>query len=984
MKSANLLKMIVLPVLLLLATAVMAQQPVKVTGRVTDAKDGTGLSGASVIVKGTSNGTSTDANGNFTITAPQNATLVITSVGFGTREAVVTGQNVNIGLSTTASAQLNEVVVVGYGTSRKKDLTGSVALVTAKDFVKGPITTPDQLIAGKVAGVQITPNGGSPGSGSRIRIRGGTSLNASNDPLIVIDGVPVDNNGISGAANALSLINPNDIESFNILKDASSAAIYGSRAANGVILITTKRGRKGDKLRVSFSTLNSLSAARGKVDVLNADQFRKLVNDKGSAADKALLTDASTDWQNQIYHTAFATDNNLSLSGGLKWLPYRLSLNYLNQDGILKRDNLQRNSVSLNLSPKFFKDHLSVSVNTKYAYSNTFFANQGAIGSSVYFDPTKPIAPLKAGDAFSYFEWQKNPGEINTLGPKNPVGLLNQREDKSNVNRFIGNIQLDYKFHFLPELRANLNLGYDYSKGNGNIFVPANAAADFTRGGRKNQYEQTKNNKLLEFYLNYTKDIKAIRSRVDVTAGYTWQDWLTKSPSFADLRADGSVYKPSGINFETQNTLVSFFGRLNYSLLDRYLLTATLRRDGSSRFSPATRWGNFPSLAFAWKIIDEPFLKGSNIFSDLKIRLGWGVTGQQDGIGDYSYQPVITYGDSAARYQFGNNYYTVARPEGYVANLKWEQTEARNIGIDLGFIENRLTLSADYYNKTTKDLLAVVPAPAGTNFTNEILTNVGSIKNEGLEFTLGLNPIRKRNFSLDFGFNFTYILKNDITKLQLVNDPKFLGTEVGSSGFNNVQIHTVGYRPYTFFLYKQVYDKVGGSPIEGVYEDRNRDGQINSLDKYWGKNPESKAYLGFTASTTYKKVSAGFVLRGSIGNYMYNAVKANSGILDNIFTNQGYLNNGVSEVLVSGFKSRQTWSDYYLENASFLRMDNAYVTYNVGRVLRGAANLRVNASVQNVFVITKYSGLDPEIAGGIDNSIYPRPRMYALGLNFDF
>jgi iron complex outermembrane receptor protein len=981
MISTNLLKRILLPFLLLFSAAVMGQQNVKVTGRVTDAKDGSGLAGVSIIVKGTNNGASTDASGNFSLNAPLNSTLVISSVGFGTKEIIVTGGDASVSLSATASSQLNEVVVVGYGTMKKKDLTGSVALVTTKDFVKGPITTPDQLIAGKVAGVQITPNGGSPGSGSRIRIRGGTSLNASNDPLIVIDGVPVDNNGISGSPNPLSLINPNDIESFNILKDASAAAIYGSRAANGVILITTKRGRKGDKLRVSFSTLNSLSKNRGQSDILSADEFRALVAAKGSATDKAMVSQYTTDWQDKIYQTAFATDNNISFSGGIGNLPYRLSLSYLNQDGVLKTDNLIRKSASLNLSPKFLDDHLSVTVNTKYTNASSHFADQGAIGSAVAFDPTKDIF---AADTFQFYQWQTSPGQLNQLAPKNPMGLLRQRDDISDVNRFIGNIQLDYKMHFLPELRANLNLGMDHSEGSGTIYVPANAASSYTRGGVNNRYEQKKDNKLLEFYLNYTKDLKSIRSRVDATAGYTWQDWVTKAPSFPDRRADGSVYKPAGIDFQTQNTLVSFFGRLNYSLMDRYMVTATFRRDGSSRFGPDNRWGNFPSAAFAWKIIDEPFMKGTKFFSDLKLRLGWGITGQQDGIGDYSYQPVITYGDSAARYQFGQNYYTVARPEGYDANLKWEETESRNIGLDLGIIENRVTLSVDYYNKTTKDLLATVPAPAGTNFTNEILTNVGTIDNQGLEFTLGLNPIRTRSFSLEFGANFTYIIQNEITKLQLVNDPKFLGTEVGSTGFNNVQIHSVGYRPFTYFLYKQVYDKVTGLPIEGLYEDKNRDGQINAQDKYWMKNPESKAYFGFTTNATYKKLSAGFVLRGSIGNYMYNAVASGQGILDQVFTNQNYLNNANRDVLVTNFKTRQTWSDYYLQNASFLRMDNAYITYSVGKVFKGAANLRINGSVQNVFVITEYDGLDPEIAGGIDGSIYPRPRMYALGFNFEF
>lgn len=804
--------------------------------------------------------------------------------------------------------------------------------------------------------------------------------------------MPVDNNGISGSPNPLSLINPNDIESFNILKDASAAAIYGSRAANGVILITTKRGRKGDKLRANFTTLNSVSVKRGEADVLTADEFKAFVKANGKAGDIALLGKQTTDWQSKIYHPAFASDNNLSFTGGLKSIPYRLSLGFLNQDGILKTDNLQRTNVSLNLSPKFLSDHLSVNINTKYSNSQSHFADGGAIGAAVGFDPTQNIF---ADGTFGFFQWMTGPDQLNSNGPKNPLGLIRQQDNNSNVNRFIGNLQLDYKFHFLPELRANLNLGYDYSKGSGTIFIPANAATSFTRvaldpadkskGGVNNEYEQEKKNKLLEFYLNYTKEVKAISSRIDLTAGYSWQDWLTTAPSFPDRLANGAIAQKAGLPFQTQNTLVSFFGRLNYALMDRYLITATMRRDGSSRFGPDYRWGNFPSAAFAWKIIDEPFMKGSKIFSDLKVRIGWGITGQQDGIADYGYQPNINYGDSAARYQFGNQFYTIARPDGFVASLKWEETESKNIGLDFGFIDNRFTLSADYYMKETSDLLAVVPTAAGTNFTNEVLTNIGTISNKGLEFTLGINPIRTKNFSLDLGFNYTQIIENDITKLQLVNDPKYLGAVTGAAGgFNTVQINSVGYRPRTFFLYKQVYDKTTGKPIEGLYEDKNRDGIINDLDKYWTKNAEPKAYMGFTASATYKKLTGGFVLRSSVGNYMYNDVKAGRGTINSALTNLGFLNNPNREVLKSGFVKQQTWSDYYLENASFVRMDNAYLTYSVGKVFHNKANLRLNASCQNVFVITKYDGLDPEIADGIDQSIYPRPRMYALGINLDF
>ncbi|HEY0355355.1 MAG TPA: TonB-dependent receptor [Flavisolibacter sp.] len=538
--------------------------------------------------------------------------------------------------------------------------------------------------------------------------------------------------------------------------------------------------------------------------------------------------------------------------------------------------------------------------------------------------------------------------------------------------------------HFLPDLHANLNLGYDKSHGEGTIFVPATAAAEFNRGGSNNQYEQDKTNKLFESFLTYGKDIADIKSRIDVVAGYSYQDWETISPSFPDRRANGTVYEPASQDFQTQNTLLSFYGRLNYSIMSKYLLTATMRRDGSSRFSEQNRWGNFPSAALAWNMKEESFLKNSHTFSALKLRLGWGITGQQDIGSDYAYQPNFFYGDSAAQYQFGPNYYVVVRPQAYDENLRWEETESRNIGLDLGFIENRLNLTLDYYDKSTKDLLAVVPAPAGTNFSNELLTNVGSIKNRGFELGVNTVPVRNRKFTLDVNYNLTYIIQNEITKLQLVKDPTYLGADVGGIGLNGtVQKHTVGYRPNTFFLWKQVYDQ-NGKPIEGLYDDRNRDGVINDLDKYWVHNPEPKVYMGFSTNAAFGKFNAGFSMRANFGNYMYNNVNAGNAIWEGVSTGQNYLSNVPVEILNSNFTKRQSWSDYWLENASFLRMDNVYLNYNVGRVANSKANLRLNLNVQNVFVITKYSGLDPEMSGGIDGTVYPRPRMYALGINLDF
>ena len=1023
MNLRKLLYSIGVPVLLLFSLAGFAQDKV-ITGKVTDST-GKGIPGVSVSVKGQpSRGTTTIENGNYSLSVPANATtLVFSSVGYGYREVNISGATANITLATT-SGSLNEVVVIGYGTTRKKDLTGSVTAITSKDFNKGAITTPEQLIAGKVAGVQITSNGGAPGSGSTIRIRGGASLNASNNPLIVIDGVPVDNGGISGAANPLSLINPNDIESFNILKDASATAIYGSRASNGVIIITTKKGKSG-KAKFNFTSQNSLSTLPKEADVLSPSEFRAYVNAHGTPAQIALMGKSSTNWQDEIYDNAFSTDNNISVAGSYKKLPYRVSFGYLNQDGILRTGNLNRKSASVTLNPLLFNNHLKIDLNLKGSINNTRFADEGAIGNAVRFDPTQPVttnSPRFGG----YFEWldPNSTTGLRKLSPLNPVGLLEQRQDKSEVKRSIGNIQFDYKLHFFPDLHVNVNLGYDVSKGEGTIFIPDSAASSYKRspdakhGGVRNEYLQKKSNTLLETYLNYVKDIKSINSRIDVIAGYSYQDFLTtvynarKDPngrlyqkadrsldtiattgqrytSFSDRTTDGFLISFPTFPFDKpENRLISFFGRVNYSYKNKYLITGTLRRDGSSRFSEDNRWGLFPSAAFAWKIKEEDFLKRSNTLSDLKLRIGYGETGQQDGIANYDYIPRYSISNGQAQYQFGSAYYDMYRPSGYNPNLKWEQTATYNVGLDYGFLNNRITGTVDVYLKKTSDLLSVVDQPAGTNFSNKILANIGNMENRGIEFTVNAQPVRSRSFTWDLGFNITYN-KNEITKLTFATDPKFPGNLVGgiAGGVGStVQIHSVGYSKSSFYVYQQIYDK-NGKPIEGLFEDRNRDGLINVDDLYRYKSPDPKVFLGAFSNFSYKKWDGGFSLRANIDNYMYNNRFSNTGVQRNIIDPLGFLANGSRSLLETNFTGsgdKYLLSDYYVENASFLRMDNINIGYNAGEIISKNTNLRIGANVQNVFTVTKYKGLDPEVSGGIDNNFYPRPRVYNLSLNFNF
>ena len=975
-----------------------------VTGKVTSSKDGSPVANASVLEKGTGRGTNTDAAGSFSVSVSgNNAVLVISSVGFGTLEVSVGTQN-NLSVSLTESnANLNEVVVVGYGTARKRDLTGAVATISSKDFVKGALQTPEQLIAGKVAGVQISTNSGAPGAGSRIRIRGGASLNASNDPLLVIDGVPVDNAGIGGSVNPLNMINPNDIETFTILKDPSAAAIYGSRASNGVILITTKKGSQG-QLKFNVNAQTFLQTPSSRVDVLGGEDIRRIVTEKGTAADVAKLGNVNTDWQDVIYTRALAQDVNLSASGAaLKGkLPFRVSGGYLNQDGILKTSNFQRQTIGINLSPRLLNNNLKVDVNIKGARTANRFADEGAIGSAIAFDPTKPVysGSPRFGGFFTYINNGASGAPPADLSPANPLGLLEMRDDRSNVLRSIGNLQLDYNMPFIKGLRANLNLGYDVQRGEGTVVVPDSAASTYRRwdiaenpfkvnhyGGVNNQYVSARRNLLMDFYLNYVKDVKALASRFDIMAGTGYQDFLFSSRNFADYRFDGSMRpntEPQFSTSESQYTLISYYGRMNWTIADKYVLTGTVRTDGTSRFNANNRWGIFPSAAFAWKINDEGFLKNSKVVSNLKFRAGWGITGQQDGIDFYGYLPRYSLGNNSAQYQFGNEFVTMFRPSAYDPNLRWETTQNINLALDFGFFDNRINGSVDVFQRKTEDLLSVVPIALGTNFSNQLLTNVGNIESKGIEFTLNLNPIRTNKINWEIGGNFTYI-DPKITNLLLNPDPSFKGNPVGgiSGGTGNtIQIHSVGHRPNTFYVRKQVYN-ANGKPIEGLYEDLNRDGVINDNDLYRYQAPDPRMFLGLFSNLSVGKWSGGFVARINLGNYIYNNLESNNGVLRQVMNPLGWIGNASADYLRTGFANNQYFSDYYIQNASFFRMDNINIGYDAGEVFKNI-RMRLYGNVQNAFVITKYTGLDPEVNGGIDNQMYPRPRTFVFGVNLDF
>lgn len=967
---------------------------VPVSGRILDAK-GQGIPGATVLVKGTANGTSSNVDGSFLINAPTGSTLVISFVGYTNQEIAVTGSTtgVSVVLRENATA-LSEAVVIGYGTQRRQDVTGALTTISSREFVQGQVTSPEQLIQGKVAGVQITTEGGAPGSSATIRIRGGSSLNASNDPLIVIDGVPVDNSGITGAANALSLINPNDIDTYTVLKDASATAIYGSRASNGVILITTKKGLAGEKLTVSVNSQASVARRYNSLPALSADEFRATVA-RIAPAKVGQLGAANTNWQNEIFRTAYTYDNTVSLAGALGKLPFRASYGNLNQQGILLTNNLVRNTGSLSLSPVLLNNHLRLNLNVKGSWIDNNFADRGAIGAASSFDPTQPVTGGEVAYG-GYFEYLQGNGTPQQNVPRNPVAQLQLRRDRSTVKRSIGNLQLDYSLPFLPDLHANVNVGYDVTRSNGTNLVDARSAGTYfntaldptnttSRGGFSSLYSQNRDNKLLEAYLNYSKQLGS--NRVELLAGYSYQDFVTNAPAYPTYLADMSLYQLAGIPFRTQYTIISFYGRVNYTFKDRYLFTGTLRDDASSRFPTDNRHALFPAASLAWRVKDEAFLKNSRTLSDLKLRVGYGITGQQDvagTAGDYPYLQRYVINTPTAQVQLGSQFFTPYSPQGYNRNLKWEQTTTYNAGVDVGFLDGRLTASVDAYYRKTKDLLAQVPIPQLINFTNILLSNVGSLDNKGVEVNLNAVPVKSEHWNWSVNANGTYN-KNRI--LSLGNQvPGFAGLEyggiTGGTG-TSVGIYSIGAPSSSFYVYQQVYG-ADGRPLDGVYVDANGDGKVDSNDRRIYQQFAPKYIFGFSSNLSYDRLSLAFTLRSTLGNYVYNNIDSNAGNYQGLITSSTFLSNVTRDANNTRFATAtqdRYSSDYYVQNGSFLRMENVTLGYNVGTLFNNKGSLRLTAAVQNVFLVTKYKGLDPEIANGIDNNIYPRPRSFTFGLN---
>ena len=957
-----------------------------IKGEVTDAQNGEALIGATVMVEGEKGGTVTDFDGNFSLQVSSSAKKIkVSYIGYIDKVLSIS-DNMKVKLESDSKA-LADVVVIGYGTARKSDLTGSVATVKSKDFNKGLVSSPEQLINGKVSGVQIMSNSGSASAGSTIRVRGGASLNASNDPLIVLDGVPLEQGGISGnSSNFLSMINPSDIESMTVLKDASSTAIYGSRASNGVIIITTKKGQQG-AVKVNFNTTNSMQTRAQMVDMLSRDEFVNVINQFGTDNQKSLLGTANTDWNDEVYRTAFGTDNNLSVSGSIdKWLPFRVSVGYYNQSGLVRKDNVERWTGNVVLTPSFFQDHLKLTINAKGTLNNNSFNNGGAVWAAATFNPTIPV--YSGNDKYGgYNEALDADGYPVNAGVRNPRGLVDLYDSKSKVSRFIGSMDVDYKVHFLPDLKLHATVGADYAKGDGTIHVPVYAAQSYNKdeslGGSDYKYGPQKNeNRLLTLYANYAKYFEDIKSNVDLTAGYDYQYWKSTTPLYYTKSAAGtnlSTVKAS----DYRHVMLSYYGRINYSFDGKYLLTATVRRDASSRFSKDTRWGTFPSVALGWTLTEEPWLKNQKVLSNLKLRASYGVTGQQEGIGNYNYLPVYTSSVTGAEAFINGQYINTYRPEAYVSDLKWETTTSWNFGLDFGFLDGRIGGAIDFYTRKTKDLLASVPTAAGTNFSKTILTNVGNVDSKGIEVSLNATPIQTKDWEWNLSYNFTW-QNMKVKNLSLTKGGSQTNVKVGPSiDAYQFQVLSEGYEPYMFYVYHQLYGSKTGKPIEGAYADLNNDGEINDADLYRYHSPAPKYIMGLSTSLRYKQLTLGMSFRANIDNYVYNGMGMSTGAFETVSYNNSQLNNLNTSFLKTGFKSRQYLSDYYVENASFLKLDNLSLSYNVGKINKWAS-LTVSAMVQNVFTITGYSGTDPEVPNGMDNSFYPRPRTYSVSLGLQF
>ena len=1010
----------------IMGVSVFAQGGYEVKGVVVDAIGP--VIGATVIEQGTANGTSTGLDGDYILTVSSaNAVVEVSCIGYATQTFVASQLPATVTLLEDTTF-LDEVVVIGYGTVKKEDMTGSITAIKSEELNRGAMVSTQDMLKGKVPGLLITPGDGGPGSGSTIRIRGAASLNASNDPLIVIDGVPIAREGGYGMSNPLDMINPNDIESFTVLKDASSAAIYGSRASNGVILITTKKG-KGNKPQVSYSGSVSVQQNSKKLQVMNPTEFREFIKDTygiywegdqlmgdtstpaGKAIASRLSKDSNVDYQDIIFQAAITHDHNVSVSGNVSdRMPYRASIGYTDQMGTLKGSTYDKGTLDISLSPNFFDKHLTLNLNAKGVYTYQNYADSGVVGNAAFFNPTQ--APYFYNEDGSidydtcngYFNYGTGRGENftpNTLLGVGPMSQLYDRISYGSSRRLIASAGVDYKVHGFESLRFNVTASTDisdYNNKNGSVVGSYQAWSDTeNRGiGQYSKEWQLRRSSALEAYANYNETWGI--HNLDVMAGYSWQHFYGANRSISYFNEtdeiklnDGETAEGRYPKWQWESYLVSFYGRINYSIASKYLFTFSLRNDGSSRFSPATRWGLFPSGAFAWNAKSEDFLKDVKELSQLKVRLSAGMTGQQDGIGEYAH--LSRYGlstDVYKQYYMGSNgFQFMWTPGAYDPNIKWETTTTYNVGVDFGFFGDRITGNVDAYLRNTNDLLNEVMTPMGSNFGNKVLTNVGSMQNKGVEFAFNFIPVQTNDWHLSIGVNGT-VSDTKITKLNATDiDGYYINTSGISHGTGSyIGRHQVGYAPYSFWVFQQLYDE-SGKPIQNAFVDRNEDGVINNDDKYCAGNANPDFFYGLNVKLSYKNWDFGFNGHGSFGYKVFNDFASNNSTAY-FDVNAGNLPNFANAVKRTGFTQisgdYQFYSDFYLEDASFFRLDDINLGYTFKEIGNWAGNIRIAASCQNVFVLTKYSGIDPEVnsTDGVDRTFWPRPRTFSLRLNVNF
>lgn len=1005
---------------MLFPVLMFAQQTIK--GKVTDKVTNAELPSVNVVVKGTTNGTVTDFDGLFQINSVAiGDILVFTSIGYVDFEIAITSfSDLNVQMTESAES-LDEVIVIGYGSTTKQDATGAVDLLKAEDFNKGAVVSADQLLAGKIAGVRITTSGGSPDAAPNIRIRGGASLNANNSPLIVIDGIPIDNTNPAGVSNPLSLINPNDIESFSILKDASSTAIYGSRASNGVIIITTKRGTTGEA-QYNLSTSVSISNVDEKIDLMDGPTFTRFIQEYHPTFEGALGIEdpngggrilSNTDWQDAIFRTAVSSSVNFSARTNIGGkMPFRASVGYNKSEGIIERSDYERLSFSFKLTPTFFDDHLKVDMNIKGLVTDKNAIDEGgALGGAVNMDPTKPIYDDSPDNRFGgYFQNTVIDGNNLRLdGQWNPVALLKQRKRPELAYKLLANAEFDYKMHFLPELRAVVNVGTEASQAKIIETFSDNSLATYNfdtnnndinsnflfNPGENYRENQHITNTTLDAYLVYTKALDGLIKKFDIQGGYSYQNFKNDGTKMEYRYNEVSglrelVIDPANINnrYFNELNLQSYFGRTNLNIDDKYLITVSMRADASSLFSEKNRWGYFPAAAVAWKINEYDFLNDSNVINELKVRLGWGKTGQQDitgAVGFYPSSPLFEVGSSTSQYLEGVALYS-AKP--FNGDLTWEKTQTYNAGIDFNFFKNNLISgSFDIFYRETTDLLARVPVAPGQGLTDSFVSNVGETESKGFELSTTFRPINSQDVQLEFYANTAYS-RAEVTSLKDVSRISADGSGIPTGTGVNIGYHVIGNQPYSAWVFRQLYD-TSGNPIHGAFADFNGDGTVNNDDRYYRPLRPNWTF-GYGFNFSYKNFDLSSSFRGQIGGQVYNARRLTSGWVDKAIPNNSNslsnvldFYNGAANFNFIDINGNVPFSDYFLEDASFIRCENIAVSYNFNNLIKDA-KLRVSGAVNNAFIITNYSGQDPENFNAIDNNFYPRPRSFTIGLNLDF